>query len=100
MECHNVCKVWKELLSRQSYRQIEKKLLKEKEEKVEELCEASSKGDLDKVKHLISMGVKINSERPATKRPIGMYYTSYTTVTGTPLYYAAMNGQKNVVINC
>ena len=53
MECHNVCKVWKELLSRQSYRQIEKKLLKEKEEKVEELCEASSKGDLDKVNYCL-----------------------------------------------
>ena len=92
MACRNVCKVWNELLSVQSYQQIAEKLLKEKEEGEEELCEASSMGNLYQVEHLIRDGIKVNCNRPGKK--VNRWEG---TLGGTPLYYAAMNGHKNVV---
>ena len=92
MACHNVCKVWNELLSFQSYQQIAEKLLKEKEEGEEELCEASSTGNLDQVEHLITDGIKVNCNRPGKK--VNWWEGS---LGGTPLFYAATNGHKNVV---
>ena len=54
MTCHNVSKDWNEVLSTESYQQIAKKLLKEKKVNEEKLCEASSKGDVEEIKHLLS----------------------------------------------
>ena len=84
MTCHNVCKDWNEVLSTESYQQIAKKLLKEKKVNEEKLCEASSKGDVEEIKHLLSIEVNPNcSKARGTK--------------GTPLYYAALYRNKDVV---
>ena len=85
MACRKVCKVLNKLLSTESYQQIAEKLLEEKMKNEEKLCEssASSKGDMEEIKHLLSIEVNPNcSKARGTK--------------GTPLYYAALYGNKNV----
>ena len=91
MTCHNVCKDWNEVLSTESYQQIAKKLLKEKKVNEEKLCEASSKGDVEEIKHLLSIGVNPNCLRAHKFKG-----TPYLPTLGTPLYYAALYGNKDV----
>ena len=59
MESKRVCKEWNKLLSSKSYDEIAKKLLKEKRNE-NKLCEVSSRGTLDEVRHLLRNGVNPN----------------------------------------
>ena len=59
MESKKVCKTWNELLSSKSYYEMEMKLLKEKKNE-NKLCQASYRGTLDEVRHLLRNGVNPN----------------------------------------
>ena len=82
--CHSVCKVWSHLLSVEPYHQISQELLKEKKENKQKLLGASSTGNLDEIKYLLSKRVDINCAED-----FGSQWAS--------LHYAALKCQKEVV---
>ena len=84
MECKEVCKAWNDLFSSEHYKRRSEKMLVEKMENEQKLCNASFGGNVEEVRHLLSIGVNPNCRESDHLRL-------------TPLIKAAWRNRKDIV---
>ena len=87
--CSQVSKCWSSLISSKPYKQKASELFEKKKENERKLCLYTFEGNVEEVHQLLSTTVDPNCE-------VGLYYGG---TPQTPLFYASINGRKDVAIH-